>query len=118
MNPWFVTGFWDAEGCFNIITYRNNKMKIGWLVAPRFSIILHERDKPLLEQIKNFFGVGCIIKSGSKSIQFQVVSVKDFRVIIDHFDKYPLITEKCSNFKLFKKLFQLKPLWIGVYLKS
>ena len=81
-------------------------MKIGWLVAPRFSIILHERDKPLLEQIKNFFGVGCIIKSGSKSIQFQVVPVKDFRVIIDHFDKYPLITEKCSNFKLFKKSFQ------------
>jgi len=27
LNPWFITGFSDAEGCFSIKIQQNNKLK-------------------------------------------------------------------------------------------
>lgn len=30
MDPWFLTGLVDAEGCFIIGISRNSKSKIGW----------------------------------------------------------------------------------------
>lgn len=32
---------------------------------------------------------------------------KELRVIIEHFDKYPLITQKQANFELFKQVVQM-----------
>jgi len=29
LNPWFVTGFSDAEACFRILIQKNNKLKVG-----------------------------------------------------------------------------------------
>jgi hypothetical protein len=48
----------------------------------------------LLESIKSFLGVGNITNKGKDMIQFRVTSLKDLTVIVDHFDKYPLITQK------------------------
>ena len=61
-----------------------------------------------MEQIQNYFKVGSINKThGPHSNQFQVRSFKDLNVIINHFYKYPLITDKCYYFKLFKQAFHL-----------
>jgi hypothetical protein len=32
LNPWFVTGFTDAEGSFALGLYKNNKYKTGYQV--------------------------------------------------------------------------------------
>ena len=101
-------GFTDGEGCFTTSIRRDNAMNLGWSVEQAFSIGLHKTDQPLLEEIKIFFKVGSISKQGSESIQFTVRSVKGLGVIIDHFEKYPLITEKLPNYKFFKQIFQLK----------
>ena len=55
IHPWFITGFADGEGCFSINVIKNKKYKTGWMIIMNFSINLHERDKILLEEIKNFF---------------------------------------------------------------
>ena len=55
-----------------------------------------------MKQIKNLFNIGSILKQGSQLIQFRVYSVKDIKVVMDHFDKYSLITDKNSYFQLFK----------------
>jgi hypothetical protein len=34
-----------------------------------------------------------IAKQGENSIQYRVTTAKDFRVIVDHFYKYPLISQ-------------------------
>ena len=69
---------------------------------------MHEKDKDILEKIENFFHhVGSISKQGSKSIQFKVQSVKDFKIIIDHLDKYQLITKKWADYQLFKYAYNL-----------
>ena len=36
LNPWFVTGFSDAEGCFTIKVQPNAKLKTKWRVRPVF----------------------------------------------------------------------------------
>ena len=111
MNPRFVTGFVDGEGhrCFNISITKKNNLKIGWNVQLRMQISLHKKDKPLLEDIKKYFGsqVVNITKERLESIQFRVSSVKDLTVIIDHFNKYPLITRKFADYELFKIAFDL-----------
>jgi sulfite reductase beta subunit-like hemoprotein len=62
---------------------------------------LHQKDKALLEQIQSYFGAGNIHKEGSRqSLQFRVCSIKDLAKIIDHFNKYPLITQKRADFEL------------------
>jgi hypothetical protein len=55
---------------------------------------LHENDRALLELIKAFFGVGSITQQGQKSVQYRVTSIKELKVIISHFEKYPLMTKK------------------------
>ena len=59
-----------------------------------------------MEKIKNFFGVGSIYKK-TKSFQFIVSSLKELKIIICHFDKYPLITQKWNDYELFKKVYYL-----------
>jgi hypothetical protein len=94
LNPWFITGFADGEGSFMLTIIKDKKYKLGWRVACRFAISLNKKDFYLLNNIQNFFGVGNIIFMGKDkdSIQYRVESLKDLSIIINHFDKYPLIT--------------------------
>ena len=107
INPWFITGFVDGEGCFLIKINRNEELKIDWNVQLCFQIGLHRKDKSLLEQIKKYFNVGSITKQGSESYQYRVSSVKDLNIIINHFNKFPLITKKRADFLLLMRVIEL-----------
>jgi hypothetical protein len=107
LNPWFITGFTDAEGSFSVIVLKSNNLKVQWQARLYFQISLHVKDKILLEQIKNFFGVGEIYTKTSDSIIYTVKSIKDLTVIINHFEKYPLITQKWTDYEIFKQAFIL-----------
>ena len=100
INPWFLTGFADAEGCFSIKIQQNAKLKTKWRVRPVFSITLHIKDLALLESIKNKLGVGNISKSGERSVMYAVDSIKEIPLIINHFvPKIPF-----SNTKIIRLL--------------
>jgi hypothetical protein len=43
IEPWFFTGFTDAEGSFSIIIDKNNKRTLGWRVQTKFQIGLDKR---------------------------------------------------------------------------
>jgi hypothetical protein len=47
-----------------------------------------------------------IYKQGSESIQYRV-SGKDLEKVLDHFEKYPLITQKRADYELFKQAIRL-----------
>jgi hypothetical protein len=55
---------------------------------------LHEKDRALLEQIASFFGVSKVINRGKDAVQYRVSSIKELAVIVEHFDKFPLISKK------------------------
>jgi len=58
----------------------------------------------LLDRIQAYFGVGKVYKAKINAYRYMVRTPKDLAVIIDHFDKYPLITSKRSDFELFKQV--------------
>lgn len=100
LNPWALTGFIDGEGSFIIGISKNNN-KVGWQVKFEFLLSLHEGDKFILESIKDFLGVGNIIKHHSKKIlHYRIASTKDLAKIFDHLDKYPLLTQKRADYEL------------------
>ena len=107
INPWFITGFTDAEGCFTIFTSKSNNYHSGWEVKVSYQINLHKKDLFLLEQIQNYFGVGSISKQGESTYQYRVQSIKDMVSIIKHFDNYPLLSEKQIDYELIKKAFNI-----------
>ena len=39
LNPWFITGLIDGEGCFCTTIYKNSAYKTGWVVRSFFEII-------------------------------------------------------------------------------
>jgi hypothetical protein len=72
INPWFITGFADAEGSFIISMYRNENSKTGWRVTPNFSIHVHIKDIALLKNIRDTLGVGKVRKNSSSTALFRV----------------------------------------------
>ena len=108
LNPNFVTGFTDAEGSFILRIRKNSASKLGWYVEPIFAIALHKKDIIVLEHIKIYFGLGNISEMSKDSVRYWVSSIQDLTyVIIPHFEKYPLITQKKADFILFKNIIEL-----------
>lgn len=107
LDPFYVTGFSDGEACFHFAIGKNPKYKIGYYVNPGFSIVLHKKDEELLKKIQAFFDNVGVLKVKKDIVQFRVFSINDLNVIIEHFDKYPLITKKHADFILFKEGLEL-----------
>jgi len=111
-NPYWITGFADAESSF-VLKISQKDRKFPWVVIPSFSIELHEKDISLLFIIKNYFGVGSILKravvrDGKPSAIYHVQSVNDLVTkIIPHFNNYPMLTQKQADFQLFCKAIDL-----------
>lgn len=58
--------------------------------------------------MKSYFGVGKIYKHSDNMMRYKVSSIKELiLVIIPHFEKYPLMTQKRADFVLFKKAVQI-----------
>jgi len=56
--------------------------------------------------IQSYFGVGKIYERGENIIDYRVQSVEELEVIINHFDSYPLMTQKWADYQLFKIAFE------------
>ena len=103
LDPWFVTGFTDAEGSFILSISPSSRYKLGWSVTVCFQIVLHIKDIDLLYKIKEFFGgVGSIVKY-KRRCNYIVNGHSDLiNVILPHFDVFPLITQKRADYLLFR----------------
>ena len=101
-----MTGFVDGEGSFTVSFNRRSKLKTGIEVRPSFSIAQHKRNLPILQRIRNYFGVGGIrFSKHDQNYKYEVRSIDDLvRVIIPHFEKYPLQTTKKHDFEIFKQI--------------
>jgi hypothetical protein len=107
LDPNYVTGFTDGEGCFYIGISPNSKSSSGFRIKLSFQIGLHEKDKEFLNIIQSYFGVGNISKLAGDSVLYRVTSIEELKIIIDHFERYPLITQKYKDYLLFKQAFEL-----------
>ena len=99
-EPWFITGFTDAEGCFLVIVRKAPKNNLGWQLEPAFIINLHKKDVELLKLIQSYFGgAGRIGKERNGCCDFTVSSLDQILAkVIPHFDKYPLKSQKFADY--------------------
>jgi hypothetical protein len=110
LNPSFISGFSDAEGSFVVTILKNPRYKIGWNVQARFQIKLHEKDRVLLLLIQKYFeNIGYISKINDRfTVEFRVSDITSLNnIIIPHFEKYSLITNKYEDFVVFKQIVSL-----------
>ncbi len=105
----YITGFADGEGCFTISFSQRAKLKTGLEVRPSFSISQNRKSKAVLEEIQAYFGCGFIrFSKGDQTFKYEVRSILEIRkIIIPHFEKYPLKTSKQQDFQLFKEVCDL-----------
>lgn len=75
-------------------------------MQPGFQICLHRKDLDLLKKIKVFFGVGEIYFK-EKSCHYVVQDIKNINVIVNHFERYHLLTKKHEDFILFSRIVTL-----------
>lgn len=104
LDPFWLTGFTDAEGCFSVILTK--RLNNSWRIIVSYEINLHIKDISTLYLIRDFFGVGSVYSSPSRSTcVYRVSKVDDLiNVIIPHFLNYPLLTQKYSDFVLWSKV--------------
>ena len=67
---------------------------LGYSAQLSFSIIVHKKDRAILELIQSKWAVGTVKDKSNNTIAFTVTGHNNIRVVIDHFDKYPLRTKK------------------------
>lgn len=107
-NAW-LSGFTDAEGCFNVQIYQRGQ-SIGYRVQQRY--ILDQKDSLQdLEKIsmKVFNGIGkiSIRKNVINMNRYTICSYKSQKLVKDYFDKYPLKTKKKLIYDKWLTIFNL-----------
>jgi len=105
LNPWFVTGFTDAEGSFCTTIYK--AYKTGWVVRSFYQIGLNQQDSFLIYQLKEFFGgIGTIsLDKKANVLKYSVASLNELSsIVIPQFKKYPLLTQKGADFLFFEQI--------------
>ncbi len=103
IDPWFVSGLVEGEGCFSVSFSFRKKLKVGIETRPSFSVSLNQRDLDLLQQLHAFFGCGAIRYSKSdRTYKYESRSISDLtRRIVPHFERYPLRGSKRRDFEIF-----------------
>lgn len=104
---WYLSGFVDGEGSFNISFRKKSDYRIGW--QPVLSFNVSQRERTILALMKRHFGCG-IIKSRKDGVHsYDVTNPRALQEnIIPFFEKYHFLSQrKKYNFSLFKKAVKL-----------
>lgn len=105
LNPWYCTGIVDGEGSFGVFLQKDPNRSLGYVITLSFEIALDKKDLNLLKGLQAYFGVGGIYKHSGDMMRYKVSSIQDIaKVIIPHFNKYQLVTQKRVDFDIFKRI--------------
>lgn len=115
VNPGVWSGLIDGEGSFSIIVNKNKVRKLvacgatHWRSQLKFQLGLHTKDLNVLCLLQQYLGgVGSIHLASTRDIvNYSIDSIKGFNNLINHLEKYPLLTQKAADFLLFKKAVEL-----------
>lgn len=109
LNPQYIVGFVDGEGCFSVSHNKHSTLKFRMEIRPEFEIELREDDAEILYRIQATFKCGTIYRLEYKRynwtphIKFRVGRIKELHdIIVPFFEKYPLQAKKKEVFKHFK----------------
>ena len=84
LDPWWVTGYTDGDGCFTIKTIAAKTTIIGYTVRLTYQISVHPSDIEILYKLKAYFNnVGNIIIT-KNYVSYRVTNLPDIKNVIIH----------------------------------
>ena len=109
LDPWYVSGLTEGEGCFCVSFAVRAKLRTGLEARPSFSLSLNEKDLGLLRDLQGFFACGWIRQSrGDRTFKFEVRSLQELtEYVLPHFEAHPLRGNKASSFAGFAEICQM-----------
>ena len=95
----WLSGFTDAEGCFNVSITANSRYKLGHVIKMRY--ILDQKDNDILSRVYELLGFGKVtLRSGTDNVyRYTATGFKALNDVIEYFKKFPLQTKKAFSFE-------------------
>ena len=95
LDPGWVVGFTDGEGCFSVSIHRNDLARPtrGWHVQPTFQVSQHADHSAALHKLREFFSCGSVRRKGPRSsVEVYVVhsTIQLVERITPFFEEYEL----------------------------
>ena len=117
IDPWWIVGFVDGEGCFSVSRFKNTTCKSGYQTLYEFVVTQGVSSRKAMESLQAFFGCGHIYINRRKDnhredlLRFCVRRQDDLKsIVIPFFRKYPLQSAKQRQFESFcKKIMDKNP---------
>jgi hypothetical protein len=105
---YFLAGFVDGEGSFNVSFAKHPTMQSRWIILVKFQIYQHQNHRELLEFFREVLGTGRIDKKSGSDVLSLAVSGRPnlTEIIIPFFQRYPLAT-KADAFKKFTTIINM-----------
>lgn len=111
----YIVGLTDGEGCFFVNLWQSARFRAGWQVSMHFHLKLQERDKELLEKVRNSFDCGNVYyqkEQRANHAQCYRYTVSAFRdiitIIIPFFKRHTLQSvSKRKSFDVFCEIAEL-----------
>jgi hypothetical protein len=105
LEPNWVVGFVDGEGCFSVSVHRSSMMHRhgGWQLQPVFQVYQHRDHRDVIEALVSFFGCGRVRPKGphSDTLTYVVESLRDLgRSVLPFFEEHPPVVKRsdCAKF--------------------
>ena len=94
----WLSGFTDAEGCFNVSITSNTRYTLGNVIKMRY--LLDQKDNSILQVIQNILGFGKVtLRSKTDGVyRYTATGFKSMNDIISYFKVFPLLTKKAQSF--------------------
>ena len=104
---WYLAGFVDGEGSFNVSLRKKSDYKVGW--QPVLSFNVSQREQKILTLMKRHFGCGIIKRRKDGLHSYDVTNPRSIQEkIIPFFEKYNFLSaSKKRNFSIFKRIVKL-----------
>ena len=108
LNPEWMVGFIDGEGCFHIGISKHADLRSGYQILPELTVVQHQRDVDLLYELRSTMNCGVVRRNHGDRFCWRVRSLKNLiEIIIPFFDKYPLKSKKAVEFIKFRKVIMM-----------
>ncbi|OGM88330.1 hypothetical protein A2614_00460 [Candidatus Woesebacteria bacterium RIFOXYD1_FULL_40_21] len=102
---YFLAGFVEGEGSFNVSLRKKVDYKVNWQVVMSFNV--SQKDPSILQVLKRELDCGIIkVRKDDLLYSYDVTKPQDIILrIIPYFQKFPLLSEsKRKNFAIFCKI--------------
>ena len=76
-------------------------------ILPEFRIVQHQRDKELLEKIRNFFGYGAVTLNHGNVMELRIRGLENLNRLVSFFKENPLKSKKQSSFEIFAEIISM-----------